>query len=48
MSQRSAATIGVLLLAHLLALILAIAPAPALAQVHAHPDAEGTPVVRSL
>jgi hypothetical protein len=48
MNQRSEATIGVLLLAPLLALILAIAPAPALAQLHAHPDADGTPMVRSL
>jgi len=48
MSRRIGERIGVLLLAPLLALILAIAPSPALAQVHAHPDAEGTPVVRSL
>ena len=48
MSQWFCGRIEVLLLAPLLALILAIAPAPALAQVHAHPDADGTPVVRSL
>ncbi|WP_216912958.1 MULTISPECIES: DUF3122 domain-containing protein [unclassified Synechococcus] len=52
MSQRTFGRIEVLLLAPLLApllaLILAIAPSAALAQVHAHPDAEGTPVVRSL
>jgi hypothetical protein len=48
MRQRTFGRIEVLLLAPLLALILAIAPSPALAQVHAHPDAEGTPVVRSL
>jgi hypothetical protein len=48
MTQRICGRIEVLLLAPLLALILAIAPAPALALVHAHPDAEGTPVVRSL
>jgi hypothetical protein len=37
-----------LLLAPQLALILAVAPAPALARLHAHPDADGTPVLRSL
>jgi hypothetical protein len=29
-------------------LVLAVGPAPALAQLHAHPDGDGTPVVRSL
>ncbi len=48
MNHRTGGLIDVLLLAPLLALILAVTPAPALAQVHAHPDAQGTPVVRSL
>ncbi|MCP9837740.1 DUF3122 domain-containing protein [Cyanobium sp. N.Huapi 1H5] len=48
MSRGICGRIGALLLAPLLALILAVAPAPAQALIHAHPDAEGTPVVRSL
>jgi hypothetical protein len=48
MSQRTGGLIEVLVLTPLLALILAIAPAPGLAQIHGHPDADGTPVVRSL
>lgn len=48
MSRQICGRIGILLLAPLLALILTVAPAPALALIHAHPDAEGTPVVRSL
>jgi len=38
----------VLVVGPMLVLIMAVGPAPALAQVHAHPAADGTPVVRSL
>lgn len=42
------AGILVLIVVPLMVLVLAVAPAPALAQLHAHPDGNGTLVVRSL
>jgi hypothetical protein len=40
--------LGASLLGALLGVLLLALPAPALAQLHAHPDENGTPVVRSL